>query len=145
VAIVAGVVVFSLTKTVDQTVLEPVVIWGTLPSVTVNSFLIAVKEKEVEGSSADITYVYIPEENFENEFLEALAVGSGPDLVLLPHEDILKQRNKLFVIPYESLPARTFKDMFIQAGELFLVKEGTLAIPFSIDPIGIELLLQMLV
>jgi len=48
---------------------------------------------------------------------------------------IYKNRNKLFVLPYKNYSIRSFKDTFIEAGEIFLTEDGVVALPFMIDPL----------
>jgi ABC-type glycerol-3-phosphate transport system substrate-binding protein len=49
--------------------------------------------------------------------------------MLLPHFD------KLALIPYEALPQRNFRDIYIQEGEMYLTENGILGLPFTVDPL----------
>jgi ABC-type glycerol-3-phosphate transport system substrate-binding protein len=131
---IGGVALFALSKANNTNDLPPLTIWGMVDPTTMDAFLTVLLEKK-DPTIPPFNYVYVTPENFQTDFLEALATGQGPDLVLLPHEELLNQRNKLFVIPYENLPVRTFRELFIEAGEVFFMPEGTLAVPFSIDPL----------
>ena len=71
---------------------------------------------------------------FTQELEEALASGRGPDLFMLTDDEILQQSERIITIPFNTVSARSFKDTFVEEGELFLNAEGILAFPFTIDP-----------
>lgn len=133
ICIVVGVAVFALVRSSSQVDRVAVTVWGTLNQATFGELLKATGLDKDESLS--ITYVEKRPETFDSEFVEALASGSGPDLIFLPHESILKHRNKIFPIPYESFSERTFKDTFIEGSEIYLSDAGVLALPFSVDPL----------
>jgi ABC-type glycerol-3-phosphate transport system substrate-binding protein len=64
-----------------------------------------------------------------------MASGSGPDLFLLPQDDIAQFSNKITPIPYTAVSQATFTNSFIDEGQLFLTSQGSLALPFMIDPL----------
>lgn len=109
-----------------------VTLWGTIPVATMQE-LIASNLMTIKNVT--INYVAKSEETFNTDFIEALASGKGPDLILLPQDDILKKLDKLSIIPYQVFPERDFKNTFIEEGEMFLRPDGVLALPFTIDPI----------
>ena len=82
-----------------------------------------------------ITYIKKDSSTFNNDFIEALAEGVGPDIVLLRDDYIYKNRNKLFTIPYKNYTERSFRDTFIEGGEVFLNADGAIALPFMVDPL----------
>jgi ABC-type glycerol-3-phosphate transport system substrate-binding protein len=131
---IGGVALFALSRASSTAELAPLTIWGMIDPASMGAFLTTIAERK-DPTIPVFNYVYVTPENFERDFLEALAIGQGPDLVLLPHEELLNQRNKLFVFPYDSLSVRTFRELFIEAGEVFFAPEGTIALPFSIDPL----------
>ncbi|MCX6701764.1 MAG: extracellular solute-binding protein, partial [Candidatus Zambryskibacteria bacterium] len=109
------------------------VIWGTIPSET---FDVAYRNSSLKSNKLiTITYVKKDSSTFDTDFVEALAEGVGPDIVILRDDYIYKNRNKLFVIPYANYTQRSFKDTFIEAGEIFLSPDGIVALPFIIDPL----------
>jgi len=73
--------------------------------------------------------------NFDQELVEALAAGRGPDMVVMPHEYILKHWNKFFVLPFESLPLATYEQTFIDGSSLFMSNQGAVALPLAVDPL----------
>jgi len=110
------------------------VVWGTLPKEIVDQRVMA-QVKEAVGQSVQISYVERSEESFDQDLVEKLASGSGPDIVLLPESLIIRHRDKIEPFPYESFPERQFRETFIQGSELYLFPDGVLALPFSADPL----------
>jgi ABC-type glycerol-3-phosphate transport system substrate-binding protein len=109
-----------------------VVLWGTIPD---NKMRSLVEDFNSENKDSFILkYKSVPENTFENNLIEALAAGVGPDLFFLPQDMILKNEDKVFIIPYKSITERDFKNSFIEEGELYLTNKGILAFPFLIDP-----------
>lgn len=109
-----------------------VVIWGTIPSSIMQS---TISEKIRSDQNVTIKYVEKNGASFTRDFVEAVASGSAPDLILIAQDEILSNKNKISLIPYQSLTERVFKDTFIEEGELFLQPEGIVALPLTIDPL----------
>ena len=109
-----------------------VVFWGTIPSSIMQS---TINEKTGADQSVIIKYVQKNEETFTRDFVDAVASGNAPDLILINQDEILSNLNKLSLIPYQSVTERVFKDTFIEEGELFLQQNGIVALPFTIDPL----------
>lgn len=130
--IVIGVLVFSFART-NSKLVSNIVVWGTIPQEVFDSVLY--QSAIGKDKTLSIRYVAKNEATFDTEFIEALASGTGPDAVMLPQEGILKNRSKLFTIPYASYPERNFKDSFIEEAELFLTPGGVLAVPLFVDPL----------
>lgn len=108
-----------------------VVLWGTLPSRDMQSVIGA----SLSGNKKlSIKYIEKNETSFDRDFVEALATGKGPDLVLLPQEGLMKNLNKLSTVSYQAITERDFKNTFLQEGEMFLFPEGIIAFPFTLDP-----------
>lgn len=129
---VAGVIVFATAKNKNQDALPNVVLWGTLPTEKVSKFITDISL--AKKGMLNVSYVEKNGQTFETELIEALARGGGPDMVLLPQDLILRQRDKFYITPYENFSERTFRDSFIEGAELYLTLEGTIAFPFSVDP-----------
>jgi ABC-type glycerol-3-phosphate transport system substrate-binding protein len=81
-----------------------------------------------------VIYIEKEKDSYNTEILEALASGNSPDLILVSNENIYKNLNKIYPIPYSSLLKRDFLDTYADAFSIFLASDGVLAIPFSIDP-----------
>ena len=109
-----------------------VTFWGTIPATVMQS---VIGDKLQSDKSITIRYVQKNKATFDRDFVEALASGTGPDLFLLDQDEILSTLNKIALIPFASISERTFKDTFIEEGELFLRPGGIVALPLTIDPL----------
>ncbi len=108
-------------------------IWGVLPDATFNKMLSTVRDSD-EGFK-QVTYRYIPEENFDEVFVNALADQTPPDLLLIPHDRLIKHRARLEAIPYESFPVRDFRSMYIDGASIFTLSDGVYGFPIAVDPL----------
>ncbi len=109
-----------------------VVLWGTYPKTAVQALF---SDFNQVNKNFSVTYEEKNPNTIDLELVEALASGGGPDLVFMPEDKVLKYRNKLALIPYQSIPERTFRDTFIQEAELYLTPQGITGFPIFIDPI----------
>ncbi len=108
-------------------------LWGTVPSGNLGILLKDINQ--ANKNSFTFSYVEKNPATFENDLVEALASGQGPDMWLLSQDYILEDKDKIVQIPFASYNERSFKDAFISEGELFLTKDGIVAFPFMVDPI----------
>lgn len=130
--ILVGVLIFAFYRGAGEAQV-PVVVWGTMP---LESFSYVISTLPIsKDKTVSVSYVYKPEVRFDKDFIEALASSVGPDIIFLNQDSILAQRNKLYVIPYQSMPERTFKDTYIEESELFLDSTGVVAVPVTVDPL----------
>lgn len=109
-----------------------VVIWGTLSKDKFRNVLqdIAITDKAFNV----VEYTQISESTFDNDFVNAIAEGRTPDLIILRSDALVTHRAKLYPIPYSSYSRRDFQDTFIDGAELFALAEGLYALPFMVDP-----------
>ena len=109
-----------------------VTIWGTYDDRVINSIL---NDLSYDDPRFDkVKYVEKESRFFDNELVEALASGNGPDVFFLEQDNILRHKNKILPISYDIMSKREFKDTFIEEGELYLGEEGIIALPFVVDP-----------
>jgi len=108
-----------------------VVLWGTFPATKVNPLLEGFNNA---NQNFIVQYVEKSPETFDQDLLEALASGQGPDLFFLPDDLAFHYSNKILTIPYSSYPLSSFNQGFASAGEVFLTSGGILAFPMVIDP-----------
>ncbi len=108
-----------------------VVLWGTASSSQISS---VIQNFNKTNKTFILKYEEKDPETFDQDLLEALAAGVGPDLFLLPENLIYRYKDKIFTIPYESSPEALFKSSFVGAAEIFMTTRGILALPLSIDP-----------
>ncbi|MBI5139705.1 extracellular solute-binding protein [Candidatus Nomurabacteria bacterium] len=109
-----------------------VVIWGTESASTLSPIF---EEFNNTNKTFYVQYVQKFPETFNQDLLEALASGQGPDMFFLPDDLVLSYSNKIFTIPYETYPIASFKANFASAGEVFTTSNGILAFPLTVDPL----------
>lgn len=131
---VAGLYFFSTFKGINGSQnVGALTVWGTLPQSAITTTLDELKQTHQEFSK--VQYVERPADSFDADVADALASGSGPDVIIITEEQLLTERSKLTLIPFKTIPERTFKDSYISIGELFLTADGTYGIPFLVDPL----------
>ncbi len=130
--ILGGVMLFS-TSSRTKGGFAPVKVWGTVDDGLFDGYV--VKLKNDSKSEVKIVYTQKNKDTFETDLIEAIASGKGPDVIFLPQDLILRQQDKIVPIPFKSFSERSFKDTFIEEGELYLTKDGVIAMPFSVDPL----------
>ncbi len=109
-----------------------VILWGTVKAQIVNSLL---DDFGRANPTFVVKYVEKSKDTFDNDLLEALAGGVGPDMFFISDDLAFKYSDKIFTIPYQSFPLNVFKDSFVGAGEVFLTSKGILAFPLAVDPL----------
>ncbi len=133
---VFGVLVFSgaipLGSSGGTGSLGTVVLWGTIKNETINPLI---QEFNTANPTLVVKYEEKSADTFDQDLLEALASGTGPDMFFLSDSLAFHYANKVYAIPYQSYPVATFKNTFAGAGEVFLTSRGVLAIPIYIDPL----------
>jgi ABC-type glycerol-3-phosphate transport system substrate-binding protein len=135
---VAGVITFATYRSGGKggapVTLNNITFWGTFDQKVMEDVISRLK-KDLGQGAFKVSYVKKRKETIERELLEALATGQGPDLFLLPQDEIIKYQDKIFKIPFESYPERSFKDTFIEESEIYMMSDGILAFPFIVDPL----------
>ena len=136
-AIFIGVLIFSGTipgfRSATTSTLGSVNLWGPVPETTMTPFLEAFNK--ANKNTVQLVYTYKPLTTLESDFVNALASGRGPDLIILPSEMSYREADKFVPVPYTTLALRDFKDTFVESGEVFLTPNGTLALPLLVDPL----------
>lgn len=117
----------------DEFVVGAVQIWGTLDEAKMNSVL----HQLVEENEAyiDVQYFYVQPEVFSSKLVNAIADGSGPDLILTSHEQLVELRRRITPISYESFPVRDIRSMYVDGAEIFALSDGLYAYPVAVDPL----------
>lgn len=109
-----------------------VTIWGTFPSESVQAYI---DQVALSNQDISISYVQKSEQTFENEFINALANDTQPDMIIASQDVLFSVRDKLYTIPYATYNERTFRDLFVDGASLFLITEGVMAVPLVVDPL----------
>lgn len=129
--IIIAVVLFSLYKGTSKGKVN-VVVWGSMPATQFNQLIYT---GNLNTNLVSYTYVEKSEDAIENDFTEALATASAPDLIILPSSLVYKDRTKLYEIPYSSVSQGNYQNTFIDEGDIFLDSSGIYALPFEVDPL----------
>lgn len=121
----------------------PITVWGTFPSSAIVSVLNEMNG--LQNAPYNISYVQKPAETFNEDLLNALASGVGPDIWLISQETLFENKDRLAVAPFSVFSERAYLDSFADEAELFLKKEpndnsskkdeGIYAFPVAIDPL----------
>lgn len=111
----------------------PVVVWGTIPARQVEPALNALKQLHKEY--AQVTYTERSAQTLDSDIANAIASGTGPDLVLMNQEHLMAERARLQIIPSSSLSERTYRDTYLPLFDLYLTADGTYGIPVLVDPL----------
>ncbi|MEX2010549.1 MAG: ABC transporter substrate-binding protein [Parcubacteria group bacterium] len=130
--IVVAVLIFSLSRG-GSSAGTTLAVWGSIPNHDFARLMTEGKVGEKQGYA--FKYTEVREDMMESQFTEALAVNQAPDLIILPHDSIWKNRNKIFTIPYQNISVQTYKNTFIEAGDLMLSDAGINALPLYVDPL----------
>jgi ABC-type glycerol-3-phosphate transport system substrate-binding protein len=110
-----------------------VTMWGTVPQGTMENMIEALR---VDDDSFDnVLYVEQDPGTYESVLLNAMASGSGPDLFLVTQEELGGFMDKIIPIPYGVVSQSQFISSYVDEGQLFLTREGALALPVMIDPL----------
>ncbi len=109
---------------------KALMIWGTLPREAVTDVI----SDFAQTNQMTLNYQEKNVESIDREISEAIAAQQGPDIVLAPHELLIKHESKFAHIPYTTFPDRSYRDLYIDESRLFLYPDGILAFPVLIDP-----------
>ena len=109
-------------------------LWGQLPESQINRVLSNVNK---ENKPYNINYAEIPSYSYEETVVDALASGKGPDFWIISQDMILKNKDRISVIPFLVYPERNFRDDFVDISSLLIEPkgEGLTGIPFLADPL----------
>ncbi|TSC69599.1 MAG: Uncharacterized protein G01um101456_86 [Parcubacteria group bacterium Gr01-1014_56] len=110
-----------------------VTIWGTVDQQIVGGVIDALESED--KSFEAVTYVKKDPLTYSADLVNAMASGSGPDLFLVAGDELYSFSDKVLTIPYSVIPQGSFLASFVDEGQLFLTREGALALPFTIDPL----------
>lgn len=133
VGIFAGLATLALTKNnSSEQSIQSIEVWGVVPQSLIFKYISEINQNRPEH--VEINYTEKNKNNLTKDLVEALALGQGPDAILIPQDMVLTLENKLLTIPFTSVSAKSYKDTFVEQAELYFRNDGILGIPFMIDP-----------
>lgn len=109
-----------------------VTIWGTFPSLSMSK---VVEEINSSNENLIIKYVQRSKDSYQQDLIEAMASGTGPDLFFISPDMVVKNKKFIYPMPYASYPEKSFTSNFIDGAKVFLAKEGIVAFPVVSDPL----------
>lgn len=134
--VVVGVGVFSLLGGFGgRGSLGPVAVWGTADQTAIDAALSSLAESTKDEFIQDIIYTQKSPATYIPELINAIAAGTGPDLIFLTQSDIGALADKIVPIPYSAMSEAEFASSYVDEGYLFVTPGGYLALPFSVDPL----------
>lgn len=132
--ILVGVGVFAVSGGLGgNTNVGTVVVWGTIDSNVMQRMFEELRPND--KTFQDVNYTQKKPETYDSELVNAMASGTGPDLIMLTQDELLPFADKVLTIPYSAVSQAKFIGSYIDEGQLFLTRDGSLALPFIIDPL----------
>ncbi len=109
--------------------------WGTLGGPKLDALI-----GELNTANKDsffITYKQKRGQTYQNDLVNALASGSGPDVWIMSQDILLWAKDKLQPLGFASFSERAFRDTFFDSADLFLDmnNKAVLAVPIAVDPL----------
>ena len=110
-----------------------VTIWGTVDK---NAFQQMLRPLvEATPAYSVVSYEQKDPSTFDDELLNALADGIGPDILFLSHEQLVQYRTKIQPFSYTQFPLPDFQNRYIDGTEIFAMNDGVYAFPAVVDPL----------
>lgn len=116
----------------DTTPSGSVVIWGTLPQASLSDILDKIN---MSTKTISVTYIEKDVNVIPSDLTKATLGGFSPDIILAPEDTLFQISSLIKNTPYTSYPESLFRQSFMEAGEVFLDKDGIIAFPVTIDPL----------
>lgn len=136
IALIAGMLLFGRTPPAPQP--ADLEFWGIESEEVWRDVLLGFKEKNPHIA---VRYVRVNEETLEENLLNRLAEGRGPDIFPLSNQTIEKHRDKIFPLPQKELGVtpRDFRRTFVNiaADDLITPQGEILGAPLYIDTLAL--------
>lgn len=113
----------------DQGLVGGVTVWGTLSA---DNFSDLVKAAFPNDTKLTVNYVEKTADTIDRQLAEAIAVGTGPDIILIPQDRFLRHQLKIQPL---LLSVRDFQDTFIPQSEMYLASNQMYGLPLVVDPL----------
>ena len=109
--------------------------WGEFDRVLLRALVGQLNEEN--KNLFKIEYTQKKASSYENDLVNAMAAGSGPDIFIITQDALLWAKDKVQILPFESFSERDFRDTFFDAANLFLDAKngGVAAMPLVADPV----------
>lgn len=117
----------------QEVLVGEVVIWGSLPAAILGPAITNLQEEN--GNQLRIKYQQKFPFDLQADYIEALSTGGGPDLIIIQGSNVGALADKVWTIPYTSLPKSQFQSDYIDSSDVFLTDNGVVAMPFMVNPL----------
>lgn len=114
--------------------------WGTWESTAFREIGRALQEQS--GNTLTLVYIQKSSATYEQNLVESLAAGLGPDLWIMPADWRFSRASLIAPLPTQFLNEREFREHFVDIASLFIApprSEGRtadiLALPLAFDPL----------
>ncbi len=85
-----------------------------------------------------ITYVKKEASDYEQELVDALASGTGPDIFSIHNDWLPKHIDKIAPIPDSAISTRTYKEAFVDVASADFIKDNKIyAVPLAMDVLAL--------
>lgn len=96
------------------------------------------KYQEVNPQIEQISFRKLPPDTYEEDLVEALAAGKGPDIFFIQNNWLPGFQDKLALAPTEIVNVQMVEQEFVDAvSEDFLIDNGIYALPLSVDSLAL--------
>lgn len=127
----------SIIKTPATTYKLDLEVWGLFDDS--DTFNEAINEyKKTNPSIAKITYKKLDQDTYEKEIIESLAVGNGPDIILIQNSWLQKFADKISPAPVDIIQEKEYRSEFADVVADDFVNQGKIyAAPLSVDNLAL--------
>lgn len=123
-------------KTPPTTQKADLEVWGVFEDSDVFNPLI--NEFNKTYKNVNITYYKKTFQNYEQDLLEAMAAGGGPDVLMIHHTWLPRYMNKILYAPVDLITFTEVKDEFVDVVLNDFVSEGYVyALPLNVDTLAL--------
>jgi ABC-type glycerol-3-phosphate transport system substrate-binding protein len=134
---VLGVFVFSVStfnaNKTDPNLSGVALVWGTLPAEQMNQILY---EYSQSMKTFSVQYVEKDPSKIISNYVEEVALGRGPDLLLVPEDISTPLASQYLAYFGENLmPEKLFKEKYVRSTYKLYSPKGVYAFPVGIDPL----------
>jgi multiple sugar transport system substrate-binding protein len=95
---------------------------------------------DYQSSHKNVTVTYVKKDvtTYEQELVNALASGSGPDIFSIHNDWLPKHTDKIFPMPATLMSVRTYSNTFVDVASSDLVQNNQIfALPLSVDVLAL--------
>jgi ABC-type glycerol-3-phosphate transport system substrate-binding protein len=113
-------------------------IWGTFDDSDAYQDIFS-EYRKINPHITQINYRKLPTESYEQDLLEALAAGNGPDIFMVRNSWMGDFQDKMVPAPPAMIPEKNYRDNFpdVAAGDFISSKGEIYGIPISVDSLAL--------